>query len=109
VNDADCKTEPPKIVVVENLRIAGETQIQPGDDVKVMMQREGKSHLHVSFKVCLDKNGDVTSTSRMGTTGYDSYDDRLAAGIATWKYRPYSVNGTPIAVCGPVTFNFILR
>ena len=108
-NDPDCKIEPPKIVVVENLRISGETQIQPPDDVKVMMQREGKSRLHVSFKVCLDKAGDVTSTSRMGSTGYDSYDDRLAAAIATWKYRPYSVNGTPIAVCGPVTFNFILR
>lgn len=109
-NDADCRPPPPPpIVVVEKLRIAGETQIQPTDDVKVMMQREGKSTLHVSFKVCLDKDGAVTSTARLGSTGYGEYDDRLAQAIAGWKYRPYSVNGTAIAVCGPVTFNFHLR
>lgn len=109
VNDADCKPkEPPRIVIVENLRTSGETQIQPSDDVKLRMDREGQSHLHVSFKVCLDEHGAVTSTSRMGSTGYSSYDDALAAAIGTWRYRPYSVNGTAIPVCGPVTFTFTL-
>jgi TonB family protein len=109
IHDADCAPkQPPKIVIVENLRISGETQIQPEDDVKIRMERDGQSRLHVSFKVCLDESGAVTSTSRMGSTGYASYDDALAAAISTWRYRPYSVNGTAIPVCGPVTFTFTL-
>ena len=109
VNDADCKPkQPPKIVIVENLRISGETNIQPSDDVKLMMEHSGQSRVHVAFKVCLDENGAVTSTSRIGSTGYASYDDALAAAISTWRYRPYSVNGTAIPVCGPVTFTFTL-
>jgi hypothetical protein len=111
-HDADCQPppqQPPQIVVVEKLRVSGETQIQPSDDIKVMMQREGKSSLHVTFKVCLDAAGAVTQTARLGSTGYGEYDDQLAAAIATWRYRPYSVNGHAIAVCGPVTFNFHLR
>ena len=109
-HDADCQPpQPPPLVVVEKLRISGETQIQPSDDIKVMMQREGKTSLHVTFKVCLDASGSVTQTARLGSTGYGDYDDRLAAAIATWKYSPYKVNGHAIAVCGPVTFNFHLR
>jgi outer membrane biosynthesis protein TonB len=111
-NDPDCVPPPhkdPPIVVVENLRVSGETQIQPDDDVKIMMMHAGQSHLHVSFKVCLDASGAVTSSSRMGSTGYAEYDAALAGAIATWRYRPYSVNGQAIAVCGPVTFNFTLR
>jgi TonB family protein len=110
-NDPDCappRKDPP-IVVVEKLRTSGETQIQPSDEVKIMMQHAGQSHLHVAFKVCLDTNGAVTSSSQMGSTGYSEYDQALAGAIATWKYRPYSVNGVAIAVCGPVTFNFTLR
>lgn len=110
--DPDCAPPPhhdPIIVIVENLRISGETQIQPDPDVKIMMEHAGQSHLHVAFKVCLDAGGAVTSTSRMGSTGYSSYDEALAAAIATWRYRPYSVNGVATPVCGPVTFNFTLR
>ena len=109
VHDADCQPkQPPKIVIVEKLRISGETQIQPADEVKITMERDGQSHLHVAFKVCLDENGNVTSTSRMGSTGFATYDDALAAAISTWRYSPYKVNGIGVPVCGPVTFNFTL-
>ncbi len=111
--DPDCAPPPPKPphdgVVVERLRLSGETQIQPPDDVKIMMSHEGKQKLHGAFRVCLDERGAVTSTTRVGSTGYDAYDDRLAAAMAGWKYRPYTVDGKAEAVCGAVTFVYIMK
>jgi hypothetical protein len=114
--DPDCAPppppQPPPVInadVVEGLRIAGETQIQPPEDVPTRMARSGEHRLRASFRVCLDTAGNVTGTTRTASTGYASYDDRLAAAIATWRYRPYSVGGTARAVCGSVTFVYTLR
>lgn len=108
-NDADCAPQKVDVDVVEGLRISGDIDIQPPDDVKVMMSREGTSKLHAKFRVCLDTDGNVTSTQQVSSTGYSSYDDKLAGAMATWRYRPYTAGGKPIAVCGAVIFNFTLQ
>jgi hypothetical protein len=110
--DPDCapKTPPrPPIVVIGQLRLSGETNVQPPDDVKVRMGREGKSKLHGAFRVCLDASGAVASSQLITSTGYETYDQRLIETMAGWTYRPYSVNGTPIAACGAVAFVFTMR
>lgn len=106
-HDPDCA--PQEVDIVEGLRISGETDIQPPDDVKSMMARDGQSKLHAKFRVCLDTDGNVTRTSQVRSTGYSTYDDELTAAMSTWRYKPYTAAGKPIAVCGAVIFNFTLR
>ena len=95
--------------VVEGLRISGNAQIQPSADVTNAMQRDGKSKVHGSFKLCLGASGEVTSVSTISATGYAAYDDALRAGIADWRYRPYEIGGQAVPVCGMVTFVFQLQ
>jgi len=111
-NDADCKPPAPQVVAptaIEALRIAGTTQIQPPDEVKMMMHHDGHDKIRGTFRVCLDTSGAVTSTRAIRSTGYDSYDDRLSAEMAGWRYRPFTVNGTAVAVCSAVTFVYSMR
>lgn len=112
--DADCL--PPPVMKVERVpevalgaRISGDAQIHPPDIVTTMMQRDGKSQTRGTFKMCLDTEGSVTSVSALRSTGYDAYDDRLVAGMQTWRYAPYKVNGTKVAVCTVVTFVYAVR
>ena len=43
------------------------------------------------------------------STRYEAYDARLVTAARAWRYRPYTVNGTPMPVCGMVTFVYTIR
>ena len=95
--------------LLSGLRISGETQIQPPDVVKTDLHRAGTSRVVASFQVCLDTTGEVASTRQLHPSGYPGYDAALARGLATWRYKPYTMNGRGIAVCSVVTFIYTLK
>jgi hypothetical protein len=95
--------------VFSALRIAGETNIQASSDVRNEMMRDGKQQVTAMFKVCLDGDGNVTQKTQLKSAGYGGYDEALQRGVSTWRYRPYTVDGRGIPVCGIVTFVYTMR
>jgi TonB family protein len=95
--------------VLKGMRISGETQIQPNDALKSQLLHEGASKLVAMFKVCVDTQGNVNATSQLRSTGYAAYDQELLGAVRAWRYRPYSVGGAAVPVCGIVTFNYEMR
>ena len=93
---------PPTLLEVN--RISGTKAIVPDDVTKTEIQRSGKDKLVGSFKLCLDAGGKISTVSLLKSTGFPSYDATLKAGIRTWTYKPYQVNGTAVPVCTAVTF-----
>jgi protein TonB len=103
---------PPKFVppvVIEALRIAGETQIHPAANTATEILRDGRSRVTAAFRVCLTAGGDVASVALALSTKYPAYDALLADGLRAWRYRPYLVDGRPTAVCGNVTFIYAIH
>lgn len=110
---AVCTTEiktinvPP--MVLQGMRISGETQIQAPDTVKTMMMRDGKDRTVGALKLCIATDGAIKSVSILSSTKYEAYDAKLVSTARTWRYKPYTVNGTPMPVCGVVTFVYTIR
>ena len=73
------------------------------------MHRDGRDRSTASFQVCLDANGNVTSTRQLKSSGYPAYDGVLTNAIAGWHYNPYTVNGRGIPVCSVVTFIYAMK
>lgn len=53
------------------------------------------------FKVCVTPAGEVESALALKSPGPENEGDLIAA-IRRWKYRPYRINGAPVAFCYPV-------
>ena len=97
-------TVPPRIL--KGLRISGETAIAPPDVVKTQMIRDDHKHAVGAFKLCLSETGDVSSVTIVGSTKYPAYDEKLMTAMRAWKYRPYTVDNTPVPVCSAVSFDY---
>ncbi len=95
--------------VLEQQRISGDKLIRPDDSTSQRMAREGVSEVRVTLKLCLDEQGRPSSTSVLRSSGYPSYDDKLEREMASWRYRPYTVDGIPSAVCTTVVFLYRQR
>ena len=93
----------PQTVLTE-LRISGEVAVQPSDETKLKIERDGKAKLVASYKVCVSEAGLVSSVKALKTTGYPDYDAKLEAAIRKWRFRPYMINGKAVPVCTAVTF-----
>ena len=118
----DDKADPPKPVVqvvaqpvnlipavIQGLRISGDTEIRPSDSDKNNMWQEHVDQTSATFKVCISASGDVSSATRVKSTKYSDYDQRIASAIHGWKYRPYTVAGQPAPACGMVTFVYSIK
>lgn len=108
------KPEPAAPVVVpeamlKGYMIAGDTQIQAPDAVKVKIARTPTRRVVGVVKLCVDTSGSVTSSSLLKSTGHPSYDRRLVSGVRRWRYKPYQVNGKAVAACTSVRFLYVLR
>jgi TonB family protein len=109
---ATCQREQPRRVsvrheVIDSLRIAGETRILPPADVQTQMVRSGIDRTRAVLRVCLDASGRVEEARFLKGTGFAGYDQRLRGAVSAWRYRPYSVNGQSVAVCGTVEFVYV--
>ena len=107
-----CQLEPPRrreVQTVESLRVSGEARILPPASVQSQMQRGGSARVDALFRVCLDAAGKVTEVTQRKSTGFAEYDARLASGVRGWRYRPHSVDGVAVPVCGSVRFVYVQR
>jgi TonB family protein len=95
--------------VARGLRTRGNTQIFPSDGDKDAMSRNGDKQVMALIKLCLDTRGEVTSLSVGKSSGYPDYDQRFIDEMRDWQYKPYSVDGKPVPVCGMVTFVYRVR
>jgi len=102
------KPEPERIVLshlIEGSRIEGNPRIAPPESVRQAMARLGQEKLHGTVNMCLDRTGNVRSLRILRSTGHAEYDQRLLAGMRTWRYHPYKLNGgAAVPICTVVTF-----
>lgn len=96
-------------VAVEAKRIAGEKSIQPDDTVKIQMQRDGKSRVVSTYRMCLTKAGTIASINMVKSSGYPDYDRKINSKMREWRYQPFIVNGEPSPVCTMITFIYSQR
>ena len=89
---------------IEAHRIAGDPQIAAPDAVRTQMARTRKTQVRGDVKMCLGKDGRITSARVLRSTGYPEYDARLIDRMQSWRYEPYQVNGAAVPVCSVVTF-----
>jgi TonB family protein len=93
---------PPRIVdptLAAGLRVAGDAQIYPPDDVRGAIFRDGRDQVSGTFKVCVGADGAIDSVKVLKGTGYAGYDRALVDGMREWRYRPYRVDGTAVPMC----------
>lgn len=90
----------------EAQRVAGDRNIFPADDIKVLIARSGRNRFVVRVKVCVDTVGRVSSADILESSRYVGFDADLINGIATWRYSPFTVNGVPAPACGLVNFAY---
>ena len=89
---------------LEQQRVSGDKNITPDDVTRTEIQRSGKTQLMVPVKVCIDRAGNIASVKIMKSSGFPAYDQKLTREISKWRYRPFSVNGTPTPVCSAIQF-----
>jgi hypothetical protein len=95
--------------LMEGKRIAGDRQIVPDDDTKSQVRQIRGEKVTGTFRLCLDEAGRVESVLPMKSTGLPAYDRDLLAGMARWRYSPYTIDGKPVPVCTAITFIYSQR
>ncbi len=89
----------------EAQRIAGDKAIPPDDATRAAIAADGTRRVQVVVKLCIDDAGAVAVVTVLKSSGYPAYDAAIRSTIrATWRFRPFMVNGASAAVCSAVTF-----
>lgn len=100
-------TKPPLEVareLVEGRRTSGNTLIIPDDQTKTEMRDRGVIETTASFRLCLGVDGVPMSVTRVSSSCFPRYDERIRTTIETWRYSPYAVDGVPVEVCTGINF-----
>ena len=107
------KPKPPTAVishqVLNGLRISGETQIRPSSSTQNRISRDGETQVVGSVLLCIATDGSIASASTVKSTKYADYDQELLAGVRSWRYRPYIVNGVAVKACSQVSFVYSIH
>lgn len=111
--DPSASSSPPKVqvipaVMLEGARIAGRSQIPLPDPVIALLRGQGYRETKAVVKLCLGADGVPQATTILKGTGFDQADARIIGEMKAWRYRPYAVNGRPVAVCTSVVFQYRL-
>ena len=110
-DDAPPAVPPPSDVpprALEAKRISGERIIMPAMAIRDQIGRSapGTVTFLVPVKVCVDTTGRPFAITILRSSGYAGYDADLTNGIATWRYRPFTIDGRPAPACGLVNFAY---
>jgi hypothetical protein len=95
--------------VVEARRTAGVTQIAPGDQDRLRLQRAGLSQVATSWALCISRHGFVSSLWLVTASPLPEWDQRQLEEMRRWRYRPFLKDGDPVPVCTTVTFIYTQR
>jgi hypothetical protein len=91
-------------------RRAGDSQVFPDDDAKTAIAQAGVDRVSATFEVCIDGAGSVDTVTLLVSSGFPSYDRRIATAIkSSWAWDPFVVDGKPIPVCTDLTFIYSQR
>lgn len=103
---ADAVMVPPP--ALEPYRRTGNFNIRPDEATRQQIASSAAvhndSHIVGQFRMCVDRNGDVSRVQIVQSTRFETYDQAIVAGMRGWKYRPFVVDGKPAPVCSLVTF-----
>ena len=100
----------PALVPLDANRIGGDKNIVPDDLTQTEVRRRGMERLIGIYKVCITASGDINSVSQVKSTGFAAYDRKIQTTIrATWRYRPFLVNGQASAVCSAVQLAYVAQ
>jgi hypothetical protein len=90
---------------LEANRIAGDKTIAPDALTQDAINRAGSEAVVSTYKICVSAEGEVSLVAQMRSSGFASYDEKIRTTIrATWRYRPFLVNGSPTPVCTALRF-----
>ena len=95
--------------VIEARRVSGQRLIEPDVVTRSAIAEANNPKVVGAFRVCLDDTGHVESVLPLRSTGFASYDRTIIAGINTWIYSPFVVDGEPTPICTSVTFIYRQR
>lgn len=90
----------------ERQRRAGTLAIVPDAATRQQMAAERSASVSGAWWLCLEDTGAIAVSTMRKSTGYPAYDRAIAKAIATWKYRPYLLDGKPWPVCSMVTVSY---
>ena len=99
----------PKLIpqhMIEGSRISGDAQIALPAAVLSSLHAQGVRAFSVSAKLCVDEGGAPASVTFRQSSGYPDVDRAIDAGMRSWRYRPYVVDGQPIQACFVVVFKY---
>jgi TonB family protein len=94
---------------LEANRIRGNKNIMPDEFVKRAIQAAGETRVVASAKLCIDTAGEVSEVRILKSSGYPGYDETIVSEMKQWGFRPYEVDGKPVAVCTAITFIYSQR
>jgi TonB family protein len=103
---AKCRLEPMAIApsALELERVSGNTDIHPSKQTRSAMIAAGVNSVTGVVRLCVDTAGAVTEVDLQDATGYAEYDRKLVAAVRDWRFHPFVIHGTAMAVCSTSEF-----
>src|SRR5262249_16003715 len=91
---------------IENQMISGEKDIKLPVETKSLMVKQGIRTPLIIVKVGVNTSGAASSVDVAKGSGFREGDQNIVAHVREWKFKPYTVNGTPVPVCAIKQFRY---
>lgn len=78
-------------------RVSGSIMLTPDDRTRSRLR--GRTTIDGWFLYCVDEAGAVDHSMVLRSTGFGSYDERVARAIRDWKFAPQLRRGRPVRTC----------
>ncbi len=95
--------------MVEGHRTAGSPFVPLTHSTIERLRHARVSETQAQVKICIDRAGAPMSIAFLRSTGDQGADATIREAIATWRYRPAMVNGSPAPVCFKAGFHYKLQ
>lgn len=94
---------------LELRRLSGNMNVFPSDPVKNAIHARRMGDLLIPIKVCISHDGRVDEVEVMKPTGLIAYEADLLNAVASFRYKPMTIDGRPIRICSAVQFLYRQR
>jgi hypothetical protein len=98
----------PLLVAEDTLtHVAGEKRIVPDAADRQELANNGLDHVWGTFRICVDRKGNVESVFPFNPTGLPDFDRKIELRVRGWTYEPYRDASGPVPVCTAQTFRYV--